>query len=481
MKPADYPQQPAHLWDHFYAITQIPRPSGQEAALRDHIASLGSSRGCSSAMDHAGNLVVRLPGSGKLTDAPTVVIQNHLDMVTVKTDDKPHDFGRDPLTLKVEGDWLLADRTTLGADNGVGCAAAMALITDDSVVHPPLELLFTVEEETGLYGAADLDPGLVSGRRMLNLDTEDWGEVFVGCAGGRGWQFSRPLPRDNSAGSPAWRLVLRGLAGGHSGLQIHLQLGNAVKLLGQWLYAARDLGPRLVSFEGGVAHNVIPREASLVFSCEASLAQLQAVTAQMRERWLSYLPAADAGLELEIVPAGESVPLTCAAQAQVEQMLLMFPHGAVNYSLAQPGELVDLSVNLAIVRVDQSGLFIETTLRYFNLNEAEGLSQQLLAIAEWLGCEVTATIDYPGWQPDFDSPLLQLTCTTYAELFSDRPAVKALHAGLECGILKSKQPAVDIVSFGPTIRGAHSPGERLQISTVAPFWQLLTRLLERLD
>jgi dipeptidase D len=481
-KPAQYPTEPSHLWDHFYSFTQIPRPSAEESAVRQHVIDLAEKSGHPWKTDGRGNLVVYVPGSAGREDESPVIIQNHLDMVTVKTDDKEHDFSADPLTLQVEEGWLLADRTTLGADNGVGCCAALAAMTDENVSHPPLELLFTVEEETGLYGASELDATMLSGQRMLNLDTEDWGELFVGCAGGRGWILRRSMERSPVPdGAEPWQLTLRGLAGGHSGIQIHHQLGNAIKLLGQWLREAQDIGVSLCSFEGGVAHNVIPREGILTFYAPAgSESKLQALNAGMLERWSRYLPEADKDLALELEAASLDQPLAPAAQSQLEQLLLVFPHGAISYNAEQPADLVDLSINLAVVRVDEAGLFLETTMRFFNEAEAAALAQQVLAIAEWLDAEVEDTVDYPGWQPDFDNPLLAQTAELYRDMFGETPAIKAIHAGLECGILKSKKSDVNIVSFGPTIRGAHSPRERLEIATVEPFWRLFTGLLERL-
>lgn len=481
-QPDNYPQQPAGLWQHFLEITRIPRPSAAEAALRNRVIELAERGGCDWKTDARGNLVVYVAGSAGREGEPPVIIQNHLDMVTVKTDDKQHDFENDPLALQVEDGWLLADRTTLGADNGIGCAAALALMTETGLSHPPLELLFTVEEESGLWGAAELDAGLLSGPRMLNLDSEDWGEFFVGCAGGRGWVLRRGFQRvEPEPGLECWRLDLRGLAGGHSGIQIHQQLGNAIKLLGQWLHEARAIGVHLVTFNGGIAHNVIPREASMAFLAPAGTRpRLEALNDRMLQRWRSYLPEADSALELELLAGEPGSTLAPADQRSLEQLLLLFPHGAVSYNAEQPADLVDLSINLAVVRLDESGLFLETTLRYFNGEEAAALAQQVQAIAEWMGCDVEETIDYPGWQPDFESPLLALGIETSESLFGTRPAVKAIHAGLECGILKGKLPQCDILSFGPTIRGAHSPRERLEIQTVEPFWRLLTTLLERL-
>ena len=459
MKPASYPNDPAHLWQHFYALSQIPRPSGQEQAVRQYVIEQGESQGCRWRLVDFGNLVVYVPASAGLEAAPVVVIQNHLDMVTVKNDAKQHDFSSDPLQLLVRDGWLYADGTTLGADNGLGCAAALALLTDAALARPALELIFTVEEETGLFGASAFDASLISGKHMLNLDTEDWGELFIGCSGGRGWSMRRPLNfLSDSAERDGWRLELSGLAGGHSGIDIHRQHGNAIKLLGQWLIEARDLGIHLCSFTGGIAHNVIPRSGALEFTCESSAASLEALNFRLEREWRDFLPAADAQLQLSLQSSSVGATLQPSDQQLVEQLLAIHPHGAQRYSLAQPEDLVDLSINLAVVTANEEGLFLETTLRFFNEAEARPLQQQVLSIAQWLQAEITETVNYPGWEPQFDGALLAHCCELYQQLFEgDAPAIKAIHAGLECGIVKSKKADIDVLSFGPTIRGAHSP------------------------
>lgn len=315
MKPDAYPADPEHLWEHFYCISQIPRPSKAEDAVRDYVIGQAEAHDYRWQLDATGNLVVYVPATPGREDHGTVIIQNHLDMVTVKTGDKVHDFFADPLSLKVEDGWLLADQTTLGADNGVGCAAALAVMTDSDVQHPPLELLFTVDEETGLGGALGLDASLLSGEVMLNLDTEDWHELYVGCAGGGGWLLtgSYPLAAGTSATS-CWSLELKGLAGGHSGVEIHQQLGNALKLLTESLAEVEAV--QLASVSAGVAHNVIPREGTVIFACAPGQAQaladrLQSLTA----RWRSYLPAADHALSLSLTPLGPQ-PVMSAADSQ---------------------------------------------------------------------------------------------------------------------------------------------------------------------
>ena len=488
MKPDNYPTEPPHLWQHFYCFTQIPRPSKQEQAVRQYIIDLAQAAGHSWRMDQEGNLLVQVAASAGRANRPTVIIQNHLDMVTVKTADKQHDFSRDPLSLVVDDGWLRADRTTLGADNGVGCAAALALMTDEDVAHPPLELLFTVDEETGLGGALNLDASMLSGEVMLNLDTEDWHELYVGCAGGGGWEFRRNYATEAApADSEHWLLSIGGLAGGHSGIQIHEQLGNAIKLLGQCLVDIPGL--QLLQMDVGVAHNVIPREGRVCFRCVPGAGELLAGRLDdIRAQALAYLPAADAQLAFTLQAvdgsgkAGDavSVALGIAESKAILDLVAAFPHGAQAYNLEQPADLVDLSINLAILRLSGGELFMESSYRFFNEAQSLPLQQSVLALAAVFSLEVKPVVGYPGWQPDFDSPLLAQGCQLHESMFGKAAAVKAIHAGLECGILKSKKPDTDILSFGPTIRGAHSPTERLQIDTVAPFWQFLVELLARI-
>ena len=484
MKPSQYPEYPAHIWQHFYQITQIPRPSAQEAALRDFIIGLANEQKLQHRVDMVGNLVVYVPASPGYESAPTVAIQNHLDMVTVKTGETVHDFTHDPLTLKVDGEWLRATGTTLGADNGVGVAAALAVMTDDSVVHPALELLFTVEEETGLYGASGLDASMLSATRLLNLDTEDWGEIYIGCAGGYGYEASRQLmPKLPKPGLKPWLLHLKGLTGGHSGVQIHEQLGNANKLLVELLADSSELTWQLSSFRGGVAHNVIAREASAVLMLdENQIAQWQLKLAATKDRWLSYLPEADHGVQwiFEPIEVTEPYVLTKADTDSLLSLISVLPHGAQSYNLKQPADLVDLSCNLAVVNVANGELKILTSLRFFNERQTVGLKQTIENVFDVFHLAYKVILNYPGWNPNFDSQLVART-QALAEKITGHPAeLKAIHAGLECGILISKKPDMDVVSFGPTIKGAHSPSERLLISTVEPFWKLLVALLGEL-
>ena len=480
MKPEHFPTQPAHLWEHFYQITQIPRPSKEEAAVRQYVIDQAEACGHEWKMDQVGNLVVYVAASAGRSGQETVTIQNHLDMVTVKNGDKIHDFHTDPLTLEVVEGWLKADRTTLGADNGIGCAAALAVMTDPQVIHPPLELLFTVDEETGLGGALSLDASLLSGSRMLNLDTEEWNELYIGCAGGGGWQFERSL--DTAAVGPerdCWAVSVKGLGGGHSGIQIHQQLGNAIKILGQFLGSVEGL--QLATFDAGIAHNVIPREGEAVFTCPSGLEKdLQEALATLRVQSLSYLPEADSALEFSLTPGAAESALCVQDTVEVLDLMAVFPHGAQSYNLAQPADLVDSSINLAILRLNRGELFLQSSYRFFNELEVLPLKQSVNSLARVFDLAIIPVVGYPGWQPNFESALLREGISLHERLFGSTPAIKAIHAGLECGILKSKKPNTDILSFGPTIRGAHSPTERVKVDTVEPFWLLLTELLAQM-
>ncbi|MDX1472650.1 MAG: beta-Ala-His dipeptidase [Reinekea sp.] len=484
MKPNHYPEQPAQIWEHFYQITQIPRPSGQEAAIREYIIGLANERQLTTQVDAAGNLVVYVPATKGYESAPTVAIQNHLDMVTVKTGETVHDFTQDALSLVVDNGWLKAQGTTLGADNGIGVAAALAVMTDDSIVHPALELLFTVEEETGLFGAVGLDASMLSATRMLNLDTEDWGEIYIGCAGGYGYEASRQVMlKLPTPGLKPWIVHLKGLSGGHSGVQIHEQLGNANKLLVEVLNEAQQLTWQMVSFRGGVAHNVIAREASAVLMLhEDDIDEWRTLLDAAKERWLSFLPEADHGLEWVFEPTEVEQPLVLgkADTTSFLSLISILPHGAQSYNLKQPADLVDLSCNLAVVKIVEGELKIQTSLRHFNDRQTTGLKQTIEHVFDAFHLAHKVILNYPGWNPDFNSALVARTQSLSAKITGHPAELKAIHAGLECGILISKKPDMDVVSFGPTIKGAHSPSERLQIDTVEPFWRLVVALLGEL-
>ena len=479
MKPYHYPCEPAHLWEHFYRITQIPRPSKGEAEVRKYVISSAEDNGCDWVSDSEGNLVVRVPGSQNREHKSALIIQNHLDMVTVKQSDKQHNFENDPLKLKVTDGWLHADRTTLGADNGLGCAAALALMTDQNVSNPPLELLFTVDEETGLGGAMNLDSDLLTGTRLLNLDTEDWNELFIGCTGGAGWKISNNLNLCEEVSANTWRLSISGLSGGHSGIQIHEQLGNSIKLACQYLLSIGDVC--LAHFDAGMAHNVIPREADVVFSTStATYEELNNCLIELLDGWIDYLPSTDRGLLCNLAPANRIPGLDEKDSARILNLIAAFPHGAIAYSTSSQKKLVDLSVNLASVRLYRGEFLLEASYRFFRESQTLPLQQTIISLCNAFDMECQVEAGYPGWDPDLSSDLLAHGVDLHSRMFNFEPEIKAIHAGLECGILKGKMPNVDMLSFGPTIKGAHSPQERLEIATVEPFWRYLTSFVEEL-
>jgi dipeptidase D len=484
MKSSALPNTPAHLWQHFSEIAKIPRPSGKEQAVRDYIVELAKSQHLDYVVDEAGNLVVYVPASPGYEGAQTVAIQNHLDMVTVKTEDKEHNFDTDPIELQVIGRWLTADRTTLGADNGIGVAAALAVLTDTSTVHPRLELVFTVEEETGLYGALGFNADHLSATRMINLDTEEWGEIFVGCAGGYGYKAKRDF-RSESVDSTLkpYTIKLNGLSGGHSGLQIHQQLGNANKLLADFLTENSDLIWALAEFRGGIAHNVIPPAASVVVYIDpAQEGKWRYRMENATQRWLTFLPDADNQLAWHFKPMTEAPNKVLSASDRdlLLSLISILPHGAQSYSYTQPADLVNLSCNLAVVNFQSGELLVQTSIRFFNKNEAVSLKYKIESVFKLFGMDVETILDYPSWNPNFDSPLVERTAIISQKITGQPAKLRAIHAGLECGILTSKKPDMDVVSFGPTILGAHSPTERLEIATVEPFWEMLQALLAEL-
>ncbi len=478
--PEGYPSEPEHLLKHFLNISCIPRPSGQEQALKTHIMMLAQEHNCEYQTDEAGNLVVRVPASVGMEHKSSIAIQNHLDMVTVKHQNYDHDFLQDPLTLEIDQGWLTAKNTTLGADNGIGCAAALGLMTDPSVQHPMLELVFTVEEETGLYGASGFDAELIHSDLLLNLDTEDWGELFIGCAGGKGWQFTSEIATEFVASDrTVIQLNLKKLSGGHSGIQIHEQLGNSIKLLARLVKSSKHLETRICEFKSGIAHNVIPREGSLILSIpKENEPEFQKLVHQEIQNWKTFLPQRDQQLEIEITESAGRSQLTQEAHNRVIALVLNLPHGAHSYNPAQPADLVNLSSNLARVSLENNELFLETSIRFFNQLEAVHLEQQILSLIGSFGMSAKEILSYPSWQPDFESSLLKKAKVIYQDIFDHSPSVKAIHAGLECGIIKSKKSSIDVISFGPTIKGAHSPSERLELKTLIPFWEYLKKMVQ---
>jgi dipeptidase D len=471
--------QPASVWAHFATLCATPRASKQEAGLRDRLLQWAMGRGLKPAVDAAGNLIVRKPATVGREQAPGVVLQAHLDMVCQKNADSTHDFSRDPIVPELRDGWLVTEKTTLGADNGIGVALILAVLEDDSLAHGPLEALLTVDEEAGMGGARGLEPGVLQGRLMLNLDTEDWGEFYLGCAGGLDVNVTRhaaaePVP----GGHVARRIVLRGLRGGHSGVDIHEERGNAIKLLVRVLRELEaGFALRLSELKGGTARNALPREASaLVLVPEAEADRLAEVVAALAAQLRAELRGVDDGLSIELAPGEAGAVMALAEQEIWLASLHAAPHGVHRMSRQVPG-VVETSNNLGIVDLGSSGGSCNFMVRSLLESGSLALADEIGSLWALSGTPVEKEGFYPGWAPNPASPLLKLCQTVYRRDFGADSKVQVVHAGLECGIIGAKYPGMDTVSFGPTIRGAHAPGERLEIASVDKCWRLLTAIL----
>jgi len=475
--------EPKPLWRHFDEILKIPRGSKEEERMREYVVGVAKRAGLKHFVDGAGNVVVQKPGTKGHEEAAVTILQSHLDMVNEKNSDVDHDFTKDPLTPKRDGEYLTADGTTLGSDNGIGVAAMLAVLEADDLAHGPLELLFTVDEETGLTGASQLDGKLLQGRRLLNLDSEEEGQVYVGCAGGADSALTLPLTTTSTpSGTVALRIRLHGLKGGHSGVDIHLQRGNAVQLLARALNALSfRMSFHLTSLSGGNKHNAIPREAfaSVVVSKgerDKLVADLKAEIATIADE---YRPA-EPGMTLEVTDA--DVPSTMWDDGTTEKVLHLItalPHGVLSMSYDIPG-LVETSTNLATV-VDKGGsLVIGCSSRSSVESALRALRQRIRAVATLAGATVEEGNGYPGWKPNLKSPLLEVLKRVHQTELKVEPEIKAIHAGLECGIIGEKVPGMDMISFGPQIEFPHSPDERVKISSVGNFYNVLAATLKEL-
>jgi dipeptidase D len=486
--------EPAIVWKHFAALCAIPRPSRGEARLRERLRAWAAARGLPAAVDAAGNLIVCKSASVGCESAPGVVLQAHLDMACQVDADAPHDFARDPLEPVLRDGWLLAERTTLGADNGVGVALILAALEDERLTHGPLEALLTVDEESGMGGARGLASGALAGRLLLNLDTEDWGHFCVGCAGGIDVDARRPgapeaLPDDHAV----LRVGVRGLVGGHSGMNIHEGRGNAIKLLVRALCAVQRRWPlRLASLRGGSARNALPREAFAIFAVPRSVASgVASLLADLQATFRGELAGIDDEVALccapHVPPAsrspGERVrameSMDPAAQAAWLAALHAAPQGVRRMSRAAPG-VVETSDNLGIVDLTPDGG--ECCFLVRSLIDGAGLelAEEIVDLFTLSGAVAEISNHYPGWTPDPASPLLALCREVYRANFGGEAVAEVIHAGLECGLIGGKYPGMDKISLGPTIRGAHAPGEAVEVISVGRCWRLLREILAAL-
>jgi dipeptidase D len=479
--------EPRLVWKHFDAIRQIPRPSKHEERVAEHVVSWAQSQGFVVKRDGASNVLVKVPATRGHEKAPVIVLQGHLDMVPEKNSDVAFDFLKDAIQVRTVDDYVYATGTTLGSDNGVGVSAAMAIAEDPQAVHGPLELLFTVDEETGLTGAMQLDPKLLSGRTMINLDTEEDAALYIGCAGGADTHATFTVTREEALpGTVAVRIAVRGLRGGHSGVDIHENRGNAVKFLLRTLNAIRQKGIEfgIVSIAGGSKHNAIPREADAVLRISKGNqnAMLQSVndSARMLKEEFGEI---DPNQRLECVtikdePANRKVWIRFDNE-RVLDALLACPHGVLAMSRAVPG-LVETSNNLAVATTEGDTVKVTTSSRSSVMPSLKATTEQIAAALRLGGAQVEQRDGYPGWKPNPASPVLNTALKVFEREFGKKPAVKAIHAGLECGLIGEKYPGMDMVSMGPQIESPHSPDERVQISTVGRFYTFLKATLAEL-
>ncbi len=474
---------PPLVWKYFSEISAIPRGSKNEAAIAKYVMQTAKRLGLAAKQDKAGSVLVRKPASPGREHAPSVCLQGHLDMVCEKTPDTKHDFLKDPLDLKLVDGFLMANGTTLGADNGIAVAANLAIMEDKSLTHGPLEFLFTVDEETGLTGASHLEPGFVSSHILLNLDSEEEGELYVGCAGGRDTNAHWPATFEAAPkGAAAWSITIAGLRGGHSGLEIDKNRGNALKILTRLLLVAAEYGARVSTMHGGNKRNAIPRDAEAIVCLPAAKAAgmkaaVDALAADIAAEMASVEPGFTAAVTPLKTARGVKV-LPRGAQTKILRTLAALPHGVMKMSSDIPG-LVETSTNVAVLTTDKKGVSLATSQRSSVASEIREIAQTVSAILELGGADVHASDGYPGWKPNLASPILKVAQETYRKMFGQDPAVKAVHAGLECGIIGEKYPGMDMVSFGPTMTGVHSPDERLDVASVPKFYDFLLGILDR--
>ena len=474
--------EPKSVWRHFIALSQIPRPSGHEKSAAEYVISVAKERGLEWEQSEVGNVVIRVPAKPGHEKAPITVLQGHLDMVGEKNSNSFHNFLKDPLTLRLEGNVVKASGTTLGADNGIGVAMSLALTEEQEAIHGPLELLFTVDEERGLNGANGLTPGFIRGRRMINLDTEEDGALYVGCAGGQDTVMTLRVGRSKAADErPVYRLSVTGLRGGHSGVDIHEGRGNANRYLVRTLQAMerRGVSFALVAVDGGSKRNAIAREAFATFHLDrAFLGAAKDAACELQATGRLELKGVDDGLSISIEPGkAEFPPLAPASQKKLVTFLAAIPHGYKAFSREIPG-LVETSTNFAIVTTKKATVEVCTSQRSSVMSQLAWAADWVASIGRLAGARIYQSNGYPGWKPNLDSPLLKAATATFHRLHGHAPKHKAIHAGLECGIIGDKFPGMDMVSLGPEIRNAHSPDEEVHVDSVQKTYKILIELLK---
>ncbi|HOJ66404.1 MAG TPA: aminoacyl-histidine dipeptidase [Paludibacteraceae bacterium] len=475
--------RPQQLWQNFYSLTQIPRPSGKKEVISQFLENFGKSLGLETLRDEIGNVLIRKPATPGMEKRKPVILQAHMDMVPQKNSNVSHNFDTDPIQAVVDGDWVRAQETTLGADNGIGLAAALTVLQSDNIAHPALEVLVTVDEETGMHGAFALKPNFLKGEILLNLDSEDEGELYIGCAGGLDADITFryqevPVPESDVA----LKISLTGLKGGHSGVDIHLQRANANKLLFRFLKkAVAEYEARLAWVEGGNLRNAIPREAFALITIPADgVDDLIELLKDFENLFVEENQFVEDNIRLQV----EKVKLPTGLMPEEIQDDLIngvtaCPNGVFRF-IPEVFDVVETSNNLAVVKSDGSTIRLRCLLRSSVESRKEELASMVESVFSLAGAHIDFSGGYPGWKPNLDSPILKVMTEVYEKQFGSKPKIKIIHAGLECGIIGMHYPDMDMISFGPTIRYPHSPDEKVNIASVEKFWDFLLATLQNI-
>jgi dipeptidase D len=475
--------EPQKVWYYFKEILEIPRPSKKEDKIRDYLIRFGKDHRLETLTDEVGNVLIKKPATPGMENRKTVILQSHIDMVCEKNSDVDHDFEKDPIEVYIEEGWVKAKGTTLGADDGIGVAATLAILDSDDIKHGPLEALFTVDEETGLTGAFGLKPGFLEGSILLNLDSEDEGQLFIGCAGGQDTLAWLPFDKEPAPdGFIAFEINVSGLVGGHSGDDINKNRGNANKILNRFLWEnlkAFDL--KLHNFDGGNLRNAIAREAKAIVLIpptkeEALKNELNSYLTMIKAEFHSTEP--HLSMSLNPVQTPEWV-VDDESAFELLNAIYACPHGVI--AMSQDIEnFVETSTNLASVKFEEDEILITTSQRSSVESRKQDVTNMVVSVFNLAGAKTQTSDGYPGWTPNPKSEIVDLTSKLYTRLFNEQPEVLAIHAGLECGLIGDKYPGMDMISYGPTIKGAHSPDERIEIESVKKFWELTLKILENI-
>jgi len=476
--------EPKILWQYFENIIKVPRPSGKEEKIRQYLVDFGKKFNLETVTDKTGNILIRKNATSGMDGVKPVVLQGHMDIVAEKNANSNHDFENDAINAYIDGEWITANGTTLGADDGIGIAAMLAVLSDKELKHGPIECLFTVEEETGLTGAKGLEPGFLNGKTLINLDSEDEGELFIGCAGGidtlATLSYKTKRVHNNSI---AYNISVNGLKGGHSGDEIDKGLGNSNKILNRILWHATNLYKiKISNFDGGNLRNAIPREASAIIVIrEKHKNNFENYLKEISREIRNELAVTEPGLQIKherVEKPGEV--LREGVQKRLLNAIYACPHGVVTMSQEMQG-MVETSTNLASVKFIEGNRILITTSQRSSVDSAkQDIADQVASTFRLAKAKVEYTGGYPGWAPNPDSEIAKLLSGSYEKLFNEKPVIRSIHAGLECGLFLEKYPDLDMISVGPQMKGVHSPDEKLHIGSTQRFWKLLVDVLENM-